>query len=459
MGVDEICGFRLIEEREGELELVLYYSTTMPTYGRTMYQGLFESFLYKRDVDITRFPPVSCPNKHLLQRSAVIKRVLEGKNFMFCDECGEKTILPEIEKPSGFKREEAKKIRQNEAIAQLRRAYETYLVRIKGYRRCYISYVEEDVVWTEQFIQDLREAGVQIVEDRKNVKDDDMIFFIDTPAYRAKPIAEDMDLGKSRADKGQSTLMRRLRIQKHPDSDSKRESELGNFQPRSRYAVALFDTLLELYAISQEHPAFKQLRESLQQQWEQSLANINNGEVYISYAWGGESEKIVDELDEAFQAQDVTIVRDKRDLGYKGRIKSFMETIGQGKAVVLVISEKYLKSENCMFELLQVAKNGEFIGRIFPIVLEDARIYKAIDRIRYVEHWEKQLKELDTAMKGVSAANMDGFREDIDLYDEIRDNLPKLSDILKDMNTLTPELHRQSGFKELIDAVMAKLEE
>jgi hypothetical protein len=112
-----------------------------------------------------------------------------------------------------------------------------------------------------------------------------------------------------------------------------------------------------------------------------------------------------------------------------------------------------------MFELLQVAKNGEFIGRIFPIVLEDARIYKAIDRIRYVEHWEKQLKELDTAMKGVSAANMDGFREDIDLYDEIRDNLPKLSDILKDMNTLTPELHRQSGFKELIDAVMAKLEE
>ena len=68
------------------------------------------------------------------------------------------------------------------------------------------------------------------------------------------------------------------------------------------------------------------------------------------------------------------------------------------------------------------------------------------------------MKELDDAMKGVPAANMDGFREDIDLYDEIRDNLPKLSDILKDMNTLT-DLHRQSGFKELIDAVMSKLEE
>ncbi len=40
MGVGETCGFRLIEEREGELELVLYYSTTMPLYGRTLFLGL-----------------------------------------------------------------------------------------------------------------------------------------------------------------------------------------------------------------------------------------------------------------------------------------------------------------------------------------------------------------------------------------------------------------------------------
>lgn len=466
MGVDEICGFRLIEEREGELELVLYYSTTMPTYGRTMFQGLFESFLYKRDIDITRFPPVSCINMHLLQRSAVIKRVLEGKNFMFCDECGEKTILPEIEKPTWFEREESQKIRRNEAIAQLRKVYETYMVRIKGFRRdrsaprCYISFVEADIAWSEKFIDDLKIAGIQIVENRKGITDDDLLLIVDTPSYQANPIKADIVVAKSKFDQGKKSSVIRLQTQGAVDFEETRVLPVGDMRPDSRYAVSLFDLVLRLYAIPLEHPAFKPLRESLQNQWEQTLGQMVNGrEIYISYAWGGESEKIVNDLDQAFQAQGVTIVRDKRDLGYKGRIKSFMETIGQGKAVVLVISEKYLKSENCMFELLQVAKNGEFTGRIFPIVLEDARIYKAIDRIRYVEHWEKQLKELDAAMKGVSAANMDGFREDIDLYDEIRDNLPRLSDILKDMNTLTPELHRQSGFKELIDAVMAKLEE
>ena len=62
-------------------------------------------------------------------------------------------------------------------------------------------------------------------------------------------------------------------------------------------------------------------------------------------------------------------------------------------------------------------------------------------------------------MKRVSAANMEGFCEDIDLYTEIRALLPNLMDVLKDMNTLTPDLHKQSDFSEIFEAVMAKLEE
>lgn len=155
----------------------------------------------------------------------------------------------------------------------------------------------------------------------------------------------------------------------------------------------------------------------------------------------------------------MTIVRDKRDLGFKGSIKEFMETIGEGKAVVLVISEKYLKSPNCCFELVQIAKNGAFRDRIFPIVLEDAKIYDPVDRIRYVKHWEGKQTELDAVMKQVSAANLQGFREDIDLYAEIRALLPNLMDVLKNMNALTPDLHRESGFSEIFEAVMAKLDE
>lgn len=67
-------------------------------------------------------------------------------------------------------------------------------------------------------------------------------------------------------------------------------------------------------------------------------------EIFLSYAWGGESENIVNDLDNVFQKKDITLIRDKRDLGFKGIITEFMRRIGKGQAVVVVISDKYLKS-------------------------------------------------------------------------------------------------------------------
>ncbi|MDZ7952623.1 COR domain-containing protein [Nostoc sp. DedQUE09] len=182
-------------------------------------------------------------------------------------------------------------------------------------------------------------------------------------------------------------------------------------------------------------------------------------EIFISYAWGGESEQFVNQLDETFQAKGIKIIRDKRDLGYKGLIKSFMERIGRGKCAIAVISDKYLKSPNCMFELVQIAKNGEFYNRIFPIVLADAQIYKPVARLKYIKHWEDQIKELDEAMKGVSAANLQGFREEIDQYTEIRNTIAELTNLLKDMNMLTPDIHSASDFEELLNAIAHRLDE
>ena len=53
--------------------------------------------------------------------------------------------------------------------------------------------------------------------------------------------------------------------------------------------------------------------------------------------------------------------------------------------------------------------------------------------------------------------NLHGFREDIDLYAEIRQLLPNLTNILKDMNTLTVQTHKESGFEALFNAIENKL--
>ena len=48
----------------------------------------------------------------------------------------------------------------------------------------------------------------------------------------------------------------------------------------------------------------------------------------------------------------ITIVRDIRYIGYKDNVKTFVQNIGCGKCVIVVVSQGYLQSANCMFELL-----------------------------------------------------------------------------------------------------------
>lgn len=183
----------------------------------------------------------------------------------------------------------------------------------------------------------------------------------------------------------------------------------------------------------------------------------NNNHVFISYAWGGESERIVNELDADLQAKGILVVRDKRDLAFKGMIRDFMRQFGHGHAVIVVISDKYLKSPNCMFELVEIARNKDFYDRVFPIVLGDADINDPLNRVNYIKYWEAKIKKLEKAMKSVSLANQQGMREELDSYDEIRDNISNLTFFLKDINSLTAEIQENSNFASLISALEKRL--
>lgn len=180
-------------------------------------------------------------------------------------------------------------------------------------------------------------------------------------------------------------------------------------------------------------------------------------EVFVSYAWNQESCAIVDRLQEALGDQGIRLIRDREEVRYKDSIRDFMRRIGKGKCVVVVISEKYLKSENCMFEMVEVAKAEGLRERIFPIVLADANIYKATGRVRYVKHWEDEIRELDEELKTVRGENLTNLQEDLNVYAEIRRLFDGIAETLRDMNALTPDQHEGSGFDELIRRIRAQL--
>ncbi len=187
---------------------------------------------------------------------------------------------------------------------------------------------------------------------------------------------------------------------------------------------------------------------------------MSNTQIFFSYAWGdvreeGESrEKIVNELYDSLKNAGYNLVRDKVDLGYKGFISDFMKEIGKGNQVIVVISDKYVRSPFCMFELYEVARNCQFDKqifreRVFPIMTEfiDFARPKVIDA--YLSFWEEERNEWETMLKkrmGQLSGEQFARYEKVKLISE---NIGKMTDWLADMNTLNPTMLSENSFEQI----------
>ena len=186
-------------------------------------------------------------------------------------------------------------------------------------------------------------------------------------------------------------------------------------------------------------------------------------EIYISYAWRDrekdpqpdDREGIVDALCDAFQKEkNWQIRRDKTTLGYRDSIETFMRAIGAGKYVVMVVSDKYLRSEYCMFEAVRVLAHEQFEQRVFPIVLPDAELFDAAKTLDHKIFWKSKLSEfsqkLDAA--GRDSGTAEWLLKERD-YKEIHERIGEFTSRIAVRNVLSPAQHLADNFAAVIAAV------
>jgi internalin A len=133
-------------------------------------------------------------------------------------------------------------------------------------------------------------------------------------------------------------------------------------------------------------------------------------EYFVSYAWkdetseGKERELIVDRLCVAAEERGVTILRDKKVVGLGDRISKFMQLIGRGNRVFVVLSDKYLKSPYCVYELYELWRNcrqndDEFLSHVRVYTLPDAKIWTPLDRAKRAAYWRDESGRLEAVFK------------------------------------------------------------
>ncbi len=177
-------------------------------------------------------------------------------------------------------------------------------------------------------------------------------------------------------------------------------------------------------------------------------------EYFVSYAWGDSTpegrarENIVDRLCVAAEERNISILRDKKILGLGERISKFIQRLGRADRVFIVLSDKYLKSPYCMYELFEVWRNcrrddQEFLDRIRVFMLPDARIWSPLERAQCAVHWKEGSGKLE-AIVNQHGYNILG-RKDYQHYKLMKDFSHHIGDILE---TITDILQPRS-FEEL----------
>ena len=137
------------------------------------------------------------------------------------------------------------------------------------------------------------------------------------------------------------------------------------------------------------------------------LPNKSPPEIFVSYAWGDDSSdnarertEIVDRLCETLRQDGWNILRDNTAMRPGDLISGFMKRIGLADHVIVVLSDKYLRSPYCMTELYSiyqrsVGEKDDFLQRIIPLVLADARFGTPGKRIEYAKYWETEYLKAD----------------------------------------------------------------
>ena len=156
--------------------------------------------------------------------------------------------------------------------------------------------------------------------------------------------------------------------------------------------------------------------------------------VAISYSWSeeksGPNAGAVDQFCTALKSAGVLVRRDLESLKPGDDIRAFRRSIGAADFLCVFLSDDYLRSKNCMYELLVAWQRSRddadgFRRRVKVWIMPGTSpIHQVGTRISWLKHWEDEFEEVEPFLKEHAASKLstDSIAE-IRRTGEIADNI------------------------------------
>ncbi len=159
------------------------------------------------------------------------------------------------------------------------------------------------------------------------------------------------------------------------------------------------------------------------------------------------------------------ISRDIRDVEYHESFRKFMNSIEKHDYVISLVSDRYLKSRNCMYEMLEVVKDSNFSDRLIFIVLTEndkiyyknnqdlpieANVYSSEGQALYSKYWNNEMKKLDKEIEeiGNPVYAISQLKEKR-IITKIMLDLPDFLEFIRDNKGLSISDHEADGFTKM----------
>ena len=120
--------------------------------------------------------------------------------------------------------------------------------------------------------------------------------------------------------------------------------------------------------------------------------------VFISYK--RDKSDIVNKLEVKIGGR-AEIKRDTKEIGAWESITTFMKSIRTQDFAILVISDNYLKSVACMYEVIQLMKEDDWLSKTMIMLADDINIFGTKEQLVYIKYWNDEYNNVSELIKSL----------------------------------------------------------
>lgn len=183
--------------------------------------------------------------------------------------------------------------------------------------------------------------------------------------------------------------------------------------------------------------------------------------VFISYCHADISK--ARKIEEDLTAKGLELVRDERALKYTEDIESYMKKIRATDYALLLVSDAFLRSTNCMFEVHEFLKDENHRDRVLPVIIDDymdegierkgAQIYTDEGAVGYVCHWQDRERDLRKQLEDVDIANLTHFSRKLFLIQSITKTVADFIFLLREIKHVKLDDLINREYRDILEKV------